>query len=270
MATTPDPSTLNQWYADYMKAQPAPAATVTAPTAQTTEWKPDAQSTVAHQVGMLTAQGSPLITQAQTATKQEANARGMLNSTMALQAGQEAAYKAALPIAQQDASTFAEAGRFNAGAKNTAMLTNANLAADAGRFNASAANAAQQQQQQAGIQSGQMEQQAAINRTQIQQQYENQRQLLTAQTDEQLRMLDAQNGTKLSDSYRATSQSTYDAYIADVQRIQESDMDPDVKAAQVANLQGLYQTRQEFINTIYKFSPGWSTEWSQFAVEFGG
>jgi hypothetical protein len=313
MATsTPDPAMLNQWYADYMKSQPQAAATAATPQASTAEWKPDSNSTVAGQFGMLTAKGNPLMTQAETQAKQQANAQGMLNSTMAIQAGQMAGYNAALPIAQQDAATFADAGKFNAGAKNTAMLTNANISADMNRFNAGATNAAQQQQTAAGVAGFQQQQQIDANTaTQIRdieaqaaaqgrqltaqeqaqirdleaaatrqqagftqeqtmqaKQFEQQRQMLTAQTDEQLRMLDAQNGTKLADAYRATSQATYDAYIADVQRIQESDMDPDVKAAQIENLQGLYETRQEYINTIYAFSPDWSNDWSQFAVEF--
>lgn len=268
MAT--DPGMLDQWYTDYLKSQPQAATATPPPAATTTDWTPDANSTVAGQVAKITAAGSPLIDQAETAAKQQMNKRGLLNSSLAITAGQDAVYRTALPIASQDASTFAEAGRFNAGAKNSASQFNTGMLADLGKFNATAANQATLQQRDAGISSGQMQQQAELNRKQIQQQYDNQRQMLTAQTDEQLRLLDAQNGTKLSDSYRATSQSTYDAYIADVQRIQESDMDPDVKAAQVANLQGLYETRQEFINTIYRYSPGWSDEWSQFAVEFEG
>lgn len=255
MAT--DPSMLSDWYTSYMASQPK-TATTTAPTITPTEWKPGEDATVAGQLNKITAAGSPLIDQAQTAAKQEANKRGMLNTSMAITAGQDAAYRAALPIAQQDANTFAQAGQFNAGAVNSAATNNASMLASANQFNATAANNATTQQNAAGIQSAQLAQQ-----------YDEQRKSLTAQTDEQLRLLDSQNGTKLSDAYRQTSQNTYDAYITDVQRIQESDMDADVKEAQIANLQGLYQTRQEYINTIFKFSPDWSSEWSQFAVEFG-
>lgn len=46
-------------------------------------------------------QGGPLMQQAKTQAKQAANRRGLLNSSMAVQAGQEATYKAALPIASQ-------------------------------------------------------------------------------------------------------------------------------------------------------------------------
>ncbi len=99
---------------------PAPVATAT-----TTEWKPDEASTVAGQVNKITAAGSPLIDQATTAAKQQSASRGLLNSTMGITAGLDAAYRTALPIAQQDANTNASAGQFNAGAANTTSQFNA-------------------------------------------------------------------------------------------------------------------------------------------------
>lgn len=76
--------------------------------------------------------------------------------------------------------------------------------------------------------------------------------------------------SQLSQEYRAKSQASYDAYISEVQRLNESDMDPDVKAAQVANLKTLFESRQSYLNTVYKFAPQWQSEWAQFALEFGG
>lgn len=70
----------------------------------------DKDSTVSGQVEGLIKKGSPLLTQAQTATKQEFQNRGLLSSSMAAEAGQEALYKSAMPIAQQDASTYAASG----------------------------------------------------------------------------------------------------------------------------------------------------------------
>ncbi len=156
MAT--DPGMLQSWYNDYTKdngaatsgmpatttAAPAPAqagmlastaaapAPAAAPTpfkpaqAATTEWKPDANSTVAGQVNKLTAAGSPLIDQATTAAKQQSASRGLLNSTMGITAGLDAAYRAVLPIAQQDANINASAGQANAGAANSTAQFNAN------------------------------------------------------------------------------------------------------------------------------------------------
>ena len=158
MATPP--GMLQSWYADYQAdkgpttanaqatggaapasaaggmlatAKTAPAPTPFAPAQATTaEWKPDEASTVAGQVNKLTAKGNPLIDQATTAAKQQSASRGLLNSTMGITAGLDAAYRAALPIAQQDANTFANAGQFNANAANATTQFNANARNQAG------------------------------------------------------------------------------------------------------------------------------------------
>ena len=56
------------------------------------------------QLDSLLAKGSPLIERARSRAAQSANDRGLLNSTMAVQAGEAAAYDAALPIASADAN----------------------------------------------------------------------------------------------------------------------------------------------------------------------
>jgi hypothetical protein len=66
-----------------------------------------------------------------------------------------------MPIAQQDAGTFARAGEFNTAARNTASLTNAGFSNDAARYNTSARNDALAQQRSAGIQGEQTAQQRA-------------------------------------------------------------------------------------------------------------
>lgn len=61
----------------------------------------------------------------------------------------------------------------------------------------------------------------------------------------------------------------FDAYVSAVQQIQTSDMDANVKEAQIANLQQMFTTRQDFINTMYSESPKWADDWSQFDLSFG-
>lgn len=67
-----------------------------------------AQSTVAGQLNQLLASDSPYIKQQEQAAMEEAQSRGLRNSTIAAQAGREAAIAGALPIAQQDAQTYAQ------------------------------------------------------------------------------------------------------------------------------------------------------------------
>ncbi len=58
--------------------------------------------TTAERINELTSKNSPLQQQARTRANQTANSKGLLNSSMAVQAGELAALGAALPIAQQD------------------------------------------------------------------------------------------------------------------------------------------------------------------------
>lgn len=113
---------------------PAPASSgmLAMPQATTTQWTPDEKSTVAGQLKSITQAGSPLLDQAETAAKQQMNARGLLNSSIAITAGQDALYRAALPIAQQDAQTFGRAGEFNASAANSTSQFNTGVARDVG------------------------------------------------------------------------------------------------------------------------------------------
>lgn len=66
-------------------------------------FKPEDES-VSGRVTNLMSQSNPLMQQARTQGAQAANRRGLLNSSMGVQAGQAAAYGAALPIASQEAS----------------------------------------------------------------------------------------------------------------------------------------------------------------------
>ena len=70
-------------------------------------WEPEDDS-VATGVARITSQNSPLMQQAKTAGAQQANRRGLLNSTMAVGASQAEVVKAALPIAAQDAQQTAQ------------------------------------------------------------------------------------------------------------------------------------------------------------------
>ena len=85
----------------------------------------DDSDTVAGQIRGIIDEDSPLMQQAETKAAQRSNSRGLLNSSIGVQAGQAALYDAALPIAQQDAHTNFAAGQLNQAAGNTANQFNA-------------------------------------------------------------------------------------------------------------------------------------------------
>lgn len=70
-------------------------------------WEPEDDS-VTKQLGKVTAQGGQLMQQAQTTGMKMANRRGLLNSSMAVEAAQGEAYKAAIPLASQQAQQIGQ------------------------------------------------------------------------------------------------------------------------------------------------------------------
>jgi hypothetical protein len=78
------------------------------PTSNPLSYTPRNESVEKRVTGMLTA-NSDYLKAAQTQSKQIANQRGMLNSSMAATAGTDAAIKSVLPIAQQEADLASKA-----------------------------------------------------------------------------------------------------------------------------------------------------------------
>ena len=90
--------------------------------------------TVADQLDRILAADSPLLQRARMRSAQQMNDRGLMNSTMAMQAGEAAAIDAALPIAQQDANTYRQTSAENQAIVNQAGQFNAAQGTDAARF----------------------------------------------------------------------------------------------------------------------------------------
>lgn len=102
---------------------------------------------VASQLNDIIKSGSPLMQEAEANARNLTNSRGLLNSGLAVQAGQKAVLDAATPIATADAATYDRAAtntttaantaaQFGAGAKNTALLQNAAADTSTSQFNA--------------------------------------------------------------------------------------------------------------------------------------
>lgn len=100
----------------------------------------DANETVAGQLDDILKTDSPLLQRARARANEMANSRGLVNSTMAAQAGEAAVIDAALPIASADAGTQNMAKRENMAATNTALQMNADATNKATLVNTDAAN----------------------------------------------------------------------------------------------------------------------------------
>lgn len=101
-------------------------------------WAVKPNQTVQGQVKSIIAEDSPLMQQAATRANQQVNARGLINSSIGVGAGQAALYDAAMPMATQDASIEANASKFNAEASQQTAMANQNASNSALQFNAAA------------------------------------------------------------------------------------------------------------------------------------
>lgn len=256
------PETIKTWYDDYPSAAPpaatgimsavAPATDAVKPIdpnaykvkttdATATNWNVDPNQTVQGQIGGIIAKDSPLMQQAATSAKQQANQRGLINSSMAVGAGHDAVYRAAMPIAQQDASTYGNAARYNADAANS-MST----------FNAGAQNQAAAQSAQLGLSADQSNQSASL--AQAQQAYDAALKTSIQAADfagrSELTKLDGQIRQSLADTEAkfktgmqtsASMAQTYQGMIDNITRIMASpDLDAAAKQASINNLTKLY------------------------------
>jgi hypothetical protein len=116
------------------------------------QWDVTDDQTVQGQVRKIVDENSPLQQQAKADSLKAANAKGLANSSMAVTAGQDALYRAALPIAQQDAQTHAQSGQYNAGNRQQMELANVDAKNTASRFYAAATNDSSKENAQLGTQ----------------------------------------------------------------------------------------------------------------------
>jgi len=100
---------------------PAPAVATVDPTMVNMT----SDQTVEGRSAGIIAKNSPLMQLAETRANQQANARGLINSSMAVGAGQTAVLDRATDIAKSDAATAAHTAQINANAANTAKSLNA-------------------------------------------------------------------------------------------------------------------------------------------------
>jgi hypothetical protein len=108
---------------------PTPSLTTgTSGTAQVqnpTAWNITPDQTVESRINSILNPNNPIIAQARAKSMQDSNERGLMNSSIAQTAADSAAYQAAIPIAQADASVAAKAAGYNADQSNQFASRNA-------------------------------------------------------------------------------------------------------------------------------------------------
>ena len=232
--------------------------------ATTTKWQVDKPQTVSGQVQDVISQDSPLMQQARTTGLQQANSRGLLNSSMAVGAAQDAVLRQALPIAQADANTYATSGQTNAGAANRTSEFNAGAINESNQFNrelsekgrqfdvtdvegkrqfdVTGADQRNQFNRELSEKGRQFNATDAEGRRQFNQDFSEKLRQFDATGAEEKRQFDEfEKNKKIIDSNKGAS-SLYDTYMQAVNQIMNSNMDAANKQAAL-NLQ--FQTMQQ-------------------------
>ena len=198
-------------------ATPSTAATAAPSTANAATRTLDQNELMSNQVKNIIDQDSPLMQQAATQAKKLANSRGLLNSSMAVQAGQEAVLNKAVPIAQYDAGVNTNVLNTNQANTQQTNVFNAGQEQDINKFNAN------NQQQNAQFNASEANKNSIVNASEANK--------ILAQ------MMDQQSKMQLADieaSYKVLMQSEASAmnlYQQSVKNISEILMNPDLTAA---------------------------------------
>ena len=159
-------------------------------------------------------QGGALMQQAATAGNQSAASRGLLNSSMGIQAAQQAVVGAAMPIATADASAQNQQSQFNAQQQNATNQFNTQQANAMSQFNTGQGNA--MSQWNAGQQNEAIKQTLDIN------------------SRESLANIEANYKTLLQSSSSASGM--YEQYLKNISDISQSkDMDAYAKQQAINN-----------------------------------
>ena len=224
--------------------QAAPEARAT-PVAQYTasSYTPGSEALVENRLTGLLQQDNPYMQAARTSGLQTAQSRGLLNSSMAGEASQAAAIKAAMPIASQDASAFTSAGMANTAASNQATQFNAGETNNASRLGAELSSrekiskdslAASSAQSNAQIQSAQTMANAQMQSAAVQSAANREATLLT-------------NAGSLMGTFMTNNNSAVNA-------INSSDLSPEAKQAQIQQIE--IGTRNASAATLAVFGIG--------------
>lgn len=117
-----------------------PSAQATPSTTTAASWNINDDQSVEKRIANIAKTDSPLMQQARTSANQQMNERGLMNSSMAVGAAQDAVIRAATPIATQDATIAANSAQFNASEANKASQFNANNLQQSSQFNTAETN----------------------------------------------------------------------------------------------------------------------------------
>lgn len=214
----------------------------TASSYQATPYKVEPQGLVQHHLKNVVQEDSPLMQQAARIATQKANARGLINSSMAVGAAHEAVIGQALPIAQADAATYDRAMTNTANQQNAASQFNTNVQNQVALSNQAATNDALKSTQQGTIALTDRQMSTAANL-----------ELAKLDADTKLALTAMDSRTK---ALLQTNQSASNAYVQTIQNINQIQTNPqlneDAKQAAINNQLALLREQFKSLSSIDK------------------
>lgn len=221
-----------------------------ATTPTTNNWNVTEDQTVAGQVKGLISANSPLMQQAETKALQQANQRGLLNSSMAVGAAQDATINAALPIAQADAARYGQAAGYNADTTNKFNAAAFDAANQSKAFEADATNKTSQFNAETQNRQLQADQTSINQANQYGAEATNKALLSSLDANTRVQLADIEANYKAlmqtSDSAAKLQQQTF----LNITEISRSTMDQAAKDAAVANQISMLKTGLGIIGGI--------------------
>lgn len=211
--------------------------------------------TVEGRLAGLLDKGSPLMQRAETKAMQKANQRGLMNSSMAVGAAQNAVIDAALPIATTDA-----------GFMNQQRLTNQQAENTSRQFNTQQQNAFDSAEQAQNYQQQNMQLESELNQLLKQQGY--QQQVALAELEDQFKrgQLDATVYANTKGEYLSSMMDLVKNSAINISEIQKAN---NIKQADKnAMVQQQIQMRDadiRFLQQMYASTPVWNQNWSKYA-----
>lgn len=202
------------------------------------------------QLANITASGSPLMQRAAALGNMTAQKRGLLNSSMAAGAAQNAVIEAAQPFALQDAQAYGKVLSANQEAQQQANQLNTQQAYERDKLNTAAMNRAQEIGVENAFDLTKMREEYGLRNAQLQ--LQNQ----IAKEQEQLAQ-----GNALQKSYVANANELRNNYLNGWFRIQESAMTPEQKTKSLNEYNATVRTWTSVLNTAYASLPQWQDQW---------
>lgn len=222
----------------------------------------DESKGVAGRVESITGSASPLMATARTRAKQRAASSGLMNSSIAAQAGEQAVIETATPIASADANLYQQQNLTNQQASNQAATQNAANALTAG-VQGSQLDVSQDQSRRSLMEqarqfdttTSQRDSQFGVTSAQQQQQIDNQRAQEAARLGENSRQFDASRADNVSMFDRELGEKSRQFGLTQDQQMGLARLDVDTKL-KLADIEAKYKNE---IQGSANISNAWGT-----------